>query len=391
MELAGVPLAIAFLTSLDVVWPVLRWWVRQRLVWLLAAWAAWVGLSLLWSLKPEKGVWELASLRFAYPLLAAWPLLRHRRAVIYALCMGFLATNASQLALWLGHTLDLKWLMFKEWHPRNAGWWGHATVCGYLFVAALGLHLPAAMMGRGWARWAGLAGGLVTVAGMIATGARGAWIAGAALIVLVAGVALVTRRWSLRTAAIAGVVLAVAVAGGWLVAGESIARRGREGVQEVRAALTQEQYETDTGARIKFAKWAVEMGVEKPLLGHGAGSYWTWVQRRLSEQGVDPASVRTAPQAHNLWLHAWATLGVVGVVLAAAIAWMATRGAFAGLTREQLGTYDAGPAFALVGMLLVTPFDVAYVNSPPSALLAVLFALSLWPRPLREPLGGRYA
>jgi hypothetical protein len=51
------------------------------------------------------------------------------------------------------------------------------------------------------------------------------------------------------------------------------------------------------------------------------------------------------------------------------------------VTRKGLGTYDAGPGFALVGMLLVTPFDVVYVNSPPSALMGVLLALSMWPRP----------
>lgn len=391
VELAGIPLAIAFLTSLDVVWPTLRSFFRCRLVWILAAWGAWVGLSLLWSPKPEKGLWELGSLRFAWPLLAAWPLLRHRRVVIYALASGFLATNASQLVLWLGHTLDLPWLMYKPWHPRNAGWWGHPTVCGYLFVAALGLHLPAAMMGRGWARWVGLACSLATIAGMIATGARGAWIAAVGLIVIVAATALVTRRWSFRAGAVAALVLAVIAGGTWLAAGDTIARRAREGAQEVRAALTQEQYETDTGARIKFARWAIEMGLEKPLHGHGAGSYWTWVQRRLTSQGIDPAVVRVAPQAHNLWLHVFATVGMIGLALAISISWVATRGAFKGLTAAQLGTYDAGPAFALVGMLLVTPFDVAYVNSPPSALLAVLFALSLWPRPQRDPLGGRYA
>jgi hypothetical protein len=76
-------------------------------------------------------------------------------------------------------------------------------------------------------------------------------------------------------------------------------------------------------------------------------------------------------------------LGLVGLALALAITLTATRSAFTGLTAATLGTYDAGPAFALIGLLLVTPFEVAYVNTPPSALIAILFALCLkWRPPL---------
>jgi O-antigen ligase len=388
-ELAGVPLGVAFLMSLDVVWPVLRPWLRLRMVWLQAAWAAWVGLSLLWTPDHAKGVWELGSLRFVYPVLAAWPLMRHRRLLVYALAAGFLATNLSQVVHWVTHSWDIGWLQFKPWHPRNAGWWSHAAVCGYMLVAALGLHLPAAMMGRGRARWIGIGGSLASIAGMLATGTRGAWIASAALIGLVALVALVTRRWSLRAGVfgLAAVVLIGTLT--WVTAGEAIAKRARTGLEEARAALTQGEYETDTGARIKFARWAIDMGLEKPLQGHGAGSYEWWVRQRLAAEGTDPANVRTAPQAHNLWLHAFATLGIVGVIIAGAIGVTAIAGAAAGLTRDNLGTYDAGPAFALLGVLLTTPFDVAYVNSPPSALLGVLLVLSLWPRPLLPTLPSR--
>jgi O-antigen ligase len=330
-ELAGVPLAVAFVVSLDIVRPVLRWWVRQPLVWVLVAWAAWVGASLLWTPDRAKGGWELASLRFVYPLLVAWPLMRHRRLLVYALAVGFLLTNASQVLLWLGHSMGVEWLQFKAPHPRNAGWWAHPAVCGYMFVAALGLHLPAAMMGRGRARWFAALGCVATIAGMIATGTRGAWIASVALIVVVAGVAVVTRRWSVRSGVIGAAVVGVLAVGVWFVAGEKIVERGTAGLAEIRAALVEGKYETDTGGRIKFAKWAWEMGTERPVWGHGAGSYEHWVQARLAREGRVDAGVKVAPQAHNLWLHVFATLGLVGVVIAGAVAWVATRGAFRGV------------------------------------------------------------
>ncbi len=386
VELGCIPVGVAFLVSLDLVWPFFVLLFRQSLMQLLVAWAAWMGLSLLWTPDLAKGGWEMAGLRFTWTIAALWPLVRYRRWLIYALCAGFLATNASQLALWIGHTLDLPWLSFKPWHPRNAGWWPHPAVCGYMLVAALGLHLPTALMGRGW-KWPRLfsfLGCAASVLGMIGTGTRGAWIAGAALVVVVAGVSVATGRWSRRTLAIGAVVVAAMLGATWLAAGDVITRRAKDGYDEARAALVERQYETDTGARIKFAGWALRMSLERPLQGHGAGSYEHWTRERLRTQGIDPDTVRTAPQGHNLWLHAFGTLGIAGLGLAVAIAWAALRAAAAPVTRETLGTYESGPFFALVGMILTTPFDVAYVNSPPSALLAVLFALALLGRAQRE-------
>ena len=395
MELGGIPLAVVFLASLNFLWPSYGPFFRRGLVLLILAWAGWMALTLLWTPSIKSGVWEMASLRFAWTLAAAWPLVRYRRGLTYALAAGFLLTNLSQLVLWLGHTFDLPWLMFKPWHPRNAGWWPHAAVCGYMLAAALGLHLPVLLMGRGWGRARVFArvGCGASVMGMVATGTRGAWIAGAGLVVVTGLVAVVTGRWSRRALIALAVAATVAVSGIWLAAGDVIARRAQEGYAEVRSALVEGQYETDTGARLKFARWAVQMGLRHPLAGQGAGGYEHWVRSELARHGIDADSVRTAPQAHNLWLHAFGTLGLTGLGIAVAIALAAVRGAAAPLSRANLGTIDAAPAFALLGLLLTTPFDVAYVNSPPSALLAVLFALSLlgWaqrsvPRALAEKI-----
>jgi hypothetical protein len=137
---------------------------------------------------------------------------------------------------------------------------------------------------------------------------------------------------------------------------------------------------------VQFARWALEMWRARPIVGHGPGSYEAWVREHVEAGGRATNVHHIAPQAHNLVLHAGATLGLGGVGIRAWIAWFALRGAFAGLPRDEqgrteLGTYDAGPGFAMVGMLLCAPFEVMYVHSPPSAVLGALVALSVLGRP----------
>ncbi len=393
-EIGCLPLALAGLVSLNVVWPTLRVLLRERVLWAVAAFAAWMAISLLWSSDVGKGGWEIGWGRFAWLPLAIYPVMRRRRLLIAALAAGFLLTNVSQVVHWLGHALDVPALMFRPWTPRNSGWWSHPAVFGYMFVGALGLHLPAAMMGRGRQRLIAVLGAGATVAGMVATGTRGAWLGGAVLVALVGVVSVVvwvrrkrggqeSRPQRRLDAGMAGVpVVAVIVGVVILAAQQGVRERVGSGITEIRQAMSAQRYESDTGARIKFAAWAVRMGMDRPIWGHGAGSYETWARADLRAGGVNPDTVRTAPQAHNLWLHAFATLGIVGVGLLVAIVLCAVRGGFAGLTLESVGTYDAGPAFALLGVLLTTPFDVQYVNTPPVILLAVLISLCMRRRPL---------
>jgi hypothetical protein len=380
-QAGGAPVLVACLVSLNILLGVYRHLFRQPLVTLLLVWTAWMLITVLWTPSPAEAGHELGRLRYALSIFTLYPLLMYRRYLIAALAVGFLLTNLSQLVLWGSHHFDIDWLQFREWRARNSGWWSlppHA----YMFAGALGLHLPAALMGSGRMRWLGVAGCVVTWVGMLATGTRGAWLAGAGLMVVGVAVAVLTdprRAWrSLRWALAAAVLAGTA---GWVLLGDHIAQRAKEGVAEIRGAMEEKEYETDTGARFKFARWGLEAFAERPITGIGAGGYRAWTHRKLMDKGIHPASVRTAGQAHNLWAHAAGTLGIVGFGLALAISWVAIRGGFDGVSRQRLGTYDAGPAFALIGMLLTTPFDVPYVNSPQSALLGVLLALCLFDRP----------
>lgn len=412
VEFSGLPALIAFFACLGVHRRTLPALLSQPLTYLLLLWGAWLLFTLTWSLDTQKGLWEFKSLRFVGLILVLWPLMPHRRTLILALCLGFLFANAAQAVLAFiriqGWT---HWDFSKTYPDRNAGWWVHPAICGYMLVAALGLHLPAALWGHARPRWFGIAGVVATWAGMFATGTRGAWVGGVALTLFALLIAWCRSRphpaerarFARTLAGVLGLGLCVLLAG---ASSPRVRERVQETATEARRAWVQHDLNTWSGARIRFATWALEMIRARPLVGFGAGSFESWVRRErpaelAASTGVD-GQPHIAPMAHNLWLHAWATLGLPGLALALSITFVVLRGgsqdsgnplrtlpptpsqrrhATRAAPFSDWCVYDAGPGLALVGLLLTTPFDVLYVNSPPSALFAVLAALCLWHRP----------
>lgn len=393
VEFAMVPLAVALLLRLPHLWRLRASWLTQPLVLLLVAWAAWLSLSLTWTLDSRAGYNEVGGLRWAWTVLAVWPVVERRPRFIVALIAGFLVANLAQLAHAVGLGLGLDWLTFDRNPDRNSGWW-RPVVGGSMLVGALGLHLPAALMGVGRTRVLGLAGSVVTLLGIVATGTRGAWLAGAGLIGIVAVVALIRAR--ARISGRSGVTfvgaMLVVVVGAWLAVGPSIARRAGAGWHEVARAVEQKEFTSDTGARLIMGWWAMRAFAEHPVAGVGAGGYRRWVIGHLERRGIDPADRSVHDHAHNAALHVGATTGVVGLALAGLLGATALVGAFRGPSGgggERLGTYAAGPGFALIGLLLVSAFDTIHVNAQTGALLCALLALCLAPRP--RPLGEREA
>ena len=410
VEIGWAPLLVTMALRVPYAWRAISSVWRLPIFWAMLGLAVWAHASLAWTPDVHQGIRDAGAMRFALVLIALWPVIHVRRAVILAMVAGFLFAGLAQGLEVYGHQAGLAGLVWS--HPalppelpmRFSAWWHQPAVGGAMLVGALGLNLPT-MLGlfdgvrrRGVWRVIGAIGWGTAVLGIFATGTRGAMLAGVGIIAV--GACCAAWRWwrsrardGARRAAGRGVfVLAVVAAflvlpGAWLFlygpVGAQVWSRVNAGYAEVHAALTNANYASDTGTRILMARWAAEALAEKPVQGHGAGSFKVIAERKIA---TDPRAVgvRAHTQAHNTLLHVGATLGAVGMALLVWIAYAAVMGGTRanGAAREvsshwtSIGrAYDLGPAFALVGMIFMSAFDTVLVNTQEAALVLTLAAL----------------
>jgi hypothetical protein len=371
VEFAGIPLWVCFLLRALIS---RRLWVRpflEPLTWLLAVWAVWQAVSLLWTPDVEQGLDELGAMRFLWSIWMLYPVLDRRRVLIGAYAVGFLLGNAAQVI----HYFAPEAIWHRQPH-RFSGWWA-PVAGGVILCSALGLHLPAAFMGRGRERALGAAGAAASAFGILLTGTRGAWLAGTALAALTGALTLWRLgRQAPRSAAIGIAVTLAGVGATWLIAGDSIRSRFDSAVAEIRGAIENKDFASDTGARLLMNWCALQAFERHPVAGIGAGGYHDWVIDNLDMTGVDPARIHA--QAHSSPLHIAATNGAIGLLLTGSIIAVALRQARArvhGGSPDGWGTYDAGPLFALLGLVLASATNTIHISAQASAHLAILFSL----------------
>ena len=355
------------------------------------AFALWQMISISWSLNPDHGWNEISKLRWAMFTLAVWPVIDRRSTLIAFLCGGLFLGNLSQVAeeigrhygmynslvIFTGRNID--WMLDLN---RTGGWW-HPLAAGSMLVAALGLHLPAAIMGTGKVRVIALAGSIVSLVGIVATGTRGAILAAVVLIVIVVLYAALRVRPSRKTIGMSAVVLGIAACIGMMTIGDRVVIRASNAINEVQRAIESKNYKSDNGARVQMAIWSFEAIKARPFTGIGAGSFEAWsAQQVVAEGGVpsnrlgdDSTKTTVFEHAHNSALHIIVTTGIIGLALALLTVFSALWGAFATLSIQQQGTYAAGPGWALIGMLIVSMTDPIHFNTQTGVLLFLLFAL----------------
>lgn len=444
VEFGYIPLGVTFLLRLPFLVRTLALALRTPAMVAFAAFVAWSFASLAWAPDMYQAVNDAGALRFAIVVLLIWPVLHARRAMTLALVLGFFAAGIAQALEAVGHAYSidaLKWPhpALPEGFPvRLSAWWRQPAVGGAMLVAALGLSLPTllGLVPRScptplpWRAGAGLAVA-TALGGILLTGTRGAMLAAIALFACALFAAtlrafLRARVRALRTPAphtspspaspprillhllIVFATLAIA-ASAWSVAGSAVTTRVTDAVREVRAAADGD-YSSDTGARIAMAIWAFDAWRQRPLVGHGSGAFPTIARAALDRHADGFKGVRVHTQAHNTLLHVAATLGIVGVLLLAWAIAAALRGglllptppgppaatpppapppplahSLVARAHTIAPAYDLGPAFALLGLLLVSAFDTIVVNTQQAALLCTLIALCMPVRPTPPP------
>jgi O-antigen ligase len=369
VDIAVLPMVVFFLVRVFNTFPLWIHGFGQPVVLVALMLAAWMGLSLLWSPDPIAGLEHISELRWLVFLGFAFPVIEHRKVLIACLCIGFLVGNAVQVVdafdgfgnAWLAERLD-------HYPNRISGWWEPA-VGGSVLVAALGLHLPAAIMGSGKGRILGLLGSLVTVVAVLATGTRGAWIAGAILIVCAVVIAWKIHRLKARTLIFGGGVLVIAVVAMMLIKGDAITERLSNAREEITLAMDGE-HNTSTGARISMGTQAIKIGAEHPIGGIGAGGFRSWMQEHTEKRVDDQA------HAHCSALRLFSEQGIPGVLLGMLLAAVILTNAWRSVPSDQRGTYVMGPFFGVLGLVLISAFDSILLNVNTAAILGALAMLS---------------
>ncbi|MBL4810255.1 MAG: O-antigen ligase family protein [Phycisphaerales bacterium] len=327
-----------------------------------------MGLSLLWSADPVAGLEHIGELRWLAMIGFVYPVIEHRRVLIACLCIGFVIGNGVQV-IDAFDGFGNAWLADRLWHEpgRVSGWWDPA-VGGSILVAALGLHLPAAVMGRGRGRVVGFAGSMVTIVALMATGTRGGWIAAVVLVMIALLIAGFQRRRRFGPMMVGGAMLVVVISALVVVKGGALGDRIGIARDEIRMAIDGD-VGTSTGARISMGHQAVRAGLAHPVGGLGAGGFRSWMEEETVEVLDDQA------HPHSSMLRLWSEHGLPGVLIGVLLASVLLVNAWRCVPSGDRGTYLMGPFFAVLGLILVSGFDSVLINVNTMAMMGVLGAL----------------
>ncbi|TVS01263.1 MAG: O-antigen ligase family protein [Phycisphaerales bacterium] len=380
---------LAPLSRIVMTWRLWTTMFRQPVFLAALAWAGWTALSILWSPDRDAGWRELGALRWAGWFFILWPMMERRPTLVIAWAVGFVLGHLSQaghgLALMVGEEHAPAWLLFDRAHDRVTGWFGPVSG-GTAMCAILGLHLHQAATRTGRVRLIAGVLGAVTLAGIVATGTRGAWLA-AGGVVLIAGVlaASAAAGAGRKRGALAAIgVLLFAIVAGGVLAGPRVASRIADARAEI-ADASRGEMDTNIGARIVMAQEALRMGASRPIGGVGVGGYRATATERLHEEGVAEPQRLIHSHAHSTPLHVFATTGFVGLALWTLLIVCVFRALLSRLPGER-NTYDAGLWLAFAGLLLAGMFETLHVGSRIGAHFWLLLAFATAWRPMPNPL-----
>ncbi|MBN1441081.1 MAG: O-antigen ligase family protein [Planctomycetes bacterium] len=357
---------------------------RCGVLWLVLAWTAWHAASMAWSADPAQGCDELRAARVLATPWMLWPVLDRAGVLILSAIGGVLAANLVQAGQWLevfglspAENNRLRGLI----HPTQTGAWCVAAMCW---------SVSGVLLGRGWIRILSLATLLSAGAGLIATGSRGPWLAGAASVPLAIAV-IAIRRPPARPAAL--VLIAAGLAGGlgaaWFARG-FVERRIDTAITELRAGWSEEIYWTDGGLRIGLWRWAWDGFTGSPLVGQGAGSFETIARENPGFAAAREKAAKIASgfcmsrgHAHSDYFQVLCNLGIIGALIGGALVVALLRNAW----RDRLDhPFADGNFFAAIGWSIGAAFDCYHLSGHTFGLLGALIAFTLPQRSARSSL-----
>lgn len=405
-----------------------RMWTHHRVIgplwwsWVArfsAAWAVWVLVGLIWTPDRKTGWDEAGVLPFLLMIPALYPVLDRRGVLLGALMAGIACGMVTQMMHGLGVRLDVAAMRWNRLPGRNSGWWD-PVIGGSVLCAMMGMCAGLVLGARRRVRALGVIGTIAAVAAIIATGTRGAWIGG--VLTVCVAVALAVAMWAfVRTSSAEGgrkglpkraamlvcaVVLLVVVGAGAVMlsrgAGGARARLDA-GIREVKQALHEGDYTSDTARRVAMWQWAYAAWRCHPVMGVGTGGYRAWVGEQAARvrEGkagtgctahgpLERAGAEVHAHAHGVWPQTAATGGTVGVLLLWGLVGAAVvsglRACFA--RRAEQSSCDVvdraigvSAMLGFVALMCAGLFDTVTVNQQTWYVASLLLALSVELRP----------
>ena len=379
IEVGGALLWLATFARMPWVWRAFVMGLAHPLFLAMVAWTLWRVVSLAWSPDVAQGIDRIDKMRFVWNIPFLMPLAPMVGTMVLSVVGGSLIYNLSQVSHSLGRA-GLDWLPQWDRMPNRNSGWNDPVAGGTKLAAVLGLHLG--LLLKGWLTrrlaWAclGGAGTIITLAAIVATGTRAAWIAAAVLVGLACVVAALRVRWTARRALVAAVAVLVLGAAGGVPAWKVAAPRTLEAREELRQVFEDKNFSSYTGTRLLLMWWAVQAFADHPIIGTGEGGYEPWVLANLEKRGIDPASrTHTGPHPHNTLLQPLANTGIVGFALYAVVLLMMARIAWEARRHEHPAS--AGLPWALLGLFVACLFEILHMNTHILAMWQLLMGLAV--------------
>lgn len=364
-EIAIIPLVVFFFVRVLNTFPVWIHGFGQPTILATLLLVAWMFIALIWSADRGQGLREIAELRWIALMGFLFPVIEHRAKLVVALCIGVLLGQSGQiLDAFDGFGIEPLAKLVENHPGRIAGWW-HPVIAGGILVAAMGLHLPAALVGKGRTRVLGVLGLGASAVGVLATGTRGAWVA--AILLLVVGVLIMLRvkRVPIRRVLLVGALGVLVLSAAGVLMRDSIMIRVNETRQEL-TEIKAGEFDSYSGRRARMAQLAIDGFLEHPIVGVGTGGFEQWCTQQDQPYGA---------HAHNSTLHILSTLGLIGAMFWGLVLLIALRHAWRRGARNPGQPYAFGPLLGIIGLMLASITDSVHVNAQTTAMLGVLLAL----------------
>lgn len=357
--------------------PLLHW----PPLWFGAAWALWCLASAAWTPEGADPAHHLAGLRALLVPVALWPVIRHRRALAWALVAGIAINAAAQLAQRAG-------LLAPSAHAPSRPSGIVALPAVAAISGGIGLLLSIAMMPQAvrLARATLALTTLVSGAGVALAASRGPALALVPTTALL--VVLLVAFGHARLARVAiGAALAAVVAA---AAAPFVAAELSRYLADAFATHRPGGY-SSIALRLFWWEEGLALWRSAPLAGHGAGSFAPLLAAQ--DSAVAFARESSIPHAHILQQHphnslvrALAETGLAGAMLLAGLVGSVLATALARARRDAL----AAGAFAALGFVVLSAMtecpEFMAISASQAVILAAIGALpgTLPPQPRDE-------